>query len=268
LGRNNCNLINDNKIKNLVQEALQTIGLKEGDIVLLHSDATVVRELTGLKWADSMNLLKDCFFNVLGDCGTLIVPTFNWDFCKGKTYVHQKTRSQTGMFSNYILSDEFSIRSFHPIYSFAGIGPASNNIFQSISNSSFGENSVFHRLHKLNAKIVMFNFDMGTTFVHYVEQKIGVDYRYLKNFKGRVINGNHDYIDEFDMNVRYLDKGIKVSLKKLHKDLQKIGKMISANIADNLYVSMFTCEDLYNVIFKKLNESPYYLLEKPPIDNS
>ena len=101
--------------------------------VLVHSDSTAVRELTGLKWADSLDLLKNCFLNILGNDGTLIVPTFNWDFCKGKPYVHEKTRSQVGMFTNFILSDELSIRSFHPIYSFAGIGPASNNIFHSIS---------------------------------------------------------------------------------------------------------------------------------------
>ena len=253
------------RFQKIIQEALKNVGIKEGDIVLLHSDSTAVREITGLKWEDAMNLLKDSFLTVLGDDGTLIVPTFNWDFCKGKTYVHEKTRSQVGMFTNFILSDELSIRSFHPIYSFAGIGPASNNIFHSISNSSFGENSVFHRLHKLNAKIVLFNFDPGSTFVHYVEQKIGVDYRYLKKFKGRVICGKRNYIDEFDMNVRYLDKEIIISTKKLHKHLQIIGKMMCAHIEDKINISMFTCEDIYNVIFKKLNDSPYYLLEKPPV---
>ena len=256
------------RFKKIIQEALKNVDLEEGDIVLLHSDSTVLRQMTSLNWAEVMNLLKDCFLTVLGDGGTLIVPTFNWDFCKGKSYVHEKTRSQVGMFTNFILSDELSIRSLHPIYSFAGIGPASNNIFHSISNSSFGEDSVFHRLHKLNAKIVLFNYDPGSTFVHYVEQKKGVDYRYLKKFKGRVICGKRNYVDEFDMNVRYLDREVIVSTKKLHKHLQMIGKMMGTQIKNKIDIKMLTCEDAYNVLLKKLNESPYYLLEKPPLYNS
>ena len=85
--------------KKLIEETLRKAGIKEGDIVLVHSDSTAIMEITGLKWVDAMNLLKDCFLTVLGDGGTLIVPTFNWDFCKGKTYVHEKTRSQAGMFT-------------------------------------------------------------------------------------------------------------------------------------------------------------------------
>ena len=111
------------RFKKIIQRALKNVGLEEGDIVLLHSDSTILREITGLKWADALNLLKDCFLNVLGESGTLIVPTYNWDFCNGKPYIHEKTRSQVGMFTNNILFDDRSIRSFHPIYSFAAIGP-------------------------------------------------------------------------------------------------------------------------------------------------
>jgi len=113
----------ENRMQNLIEESLIKVGVEQGDIVLVHSDSTVVREITGLKWAEALNLLKDCFLNVLGESGRLIVPTFNWDFCNGKPYVHEKTRSQVGMFTNNVLFDDRSLRSFHPIYSFAAIGP-------------------------------------------------------------------------------------------------------------------------------------------------
>ena len=177
----------NNKVQYLIEKELINIGLRPGDNVLVHSDSTAVRELTGLKWSDSLDLLKNCFLNILGKDGTLIVPTFNWDFCKGKSYVHEKTRSQVGMFTNNILFDDQSLRSFHPIYSFAAIGPQKKEILNNISKSSFGNNSVFHKLHELNAKIILFNFDLGTTFVHYVEQKLGVEYRYIKYFTGKVL---------------------------------------------------------------------------------
>ena len=179
-----------NRMQNLIEESIIKVGLEQGDTVLVHSDSTAIREITGLKWAVALNLLKDSFLNVLGESGTLIVPTFNWDFCNGKPYIHEKTRSQVGMFTNNVLFDDRSVRSFHPMYSFAAIGAQKDEILSNISKSSFGNNSVFHKLHKLNAKIILFNFDMGTTFVHYVEQCKGVSYRFLKHFTGEVTIDN------------------------------------------------------------------------------
>jgi len=252
------------KFNIFLEEALLKIGLRKGDKILLHSDVSSFRNISGLSWTGTFKLIKNSFLNVLGENGALIVPTFNWDFCDGKTYIHSKTRSQTGIFSNYILSDESSVRSFHPIYSFCGIGHNVKALFENISNSSFGENSVFERLHKINAKIVMFNFNKGTTFVHYVEQKLGINYRYLKTFRGRVVFDELDYIDEFDMYVRFLDKDIIVSLDKLHKDLKSNNKMVFSSITNDIYLSAFNCNDLYKFIENKLKVSPYYLLKKPP----
>jgi len=256
------------RFKKKIKEALKNLDLEEGDIVLLHSDSTILREITGLNWSNTLTLLKDCFLNVLGESGTLIVPTFNWDFCKGKPYSHEKTRSQVGMFTNNILFDDRSLRSFHPIYSFAAIGPHKEELLNNVSNSSFGDNSVFHRLHKINAKIVFFNFDLGTTFVHYVEQKLDVDYRYIKYFTGQVSRNGLEYQDTFDFYVRYLDRDINVSLIKLHKYLSNLGKMKHININNRLNISMFTCEDVYDGITEKLIESPYFLLANQPVYHS
>ena len=196
--------------KKLIEETLRKVGVEEGDIVLVHSDSTAIMEIIGLKWAEVLNLLKDCFINMIGESGTLIVPTFNWDFCKGKTYFHKTTPSQVGMFSNYVLFDKRSIRSLHPIYSFAGIGSVAKDIFSNISKSSYGENSVFHKLHQKNAKIISFCIDpniMGngytTTFIHYVEQMKSIDYRFIKHFRGTVNLGEIEYDDIFDIYVRF-----------------------------------------------------------------
>lgn len=141
----------------LIKEALDEAGIKSGDVICVQSDVSPIMALSGLEWwVDVLALLKHCFVEVLGTEGTLLVPTFNWDFCKGKTYIHEKTPAQVGLFSNYILFDKSSIRSFHPVYSFVAIGPQAPALFEGISKSSYGENSVFHRLHQMNAKMVFF----------------------------------------------------------------------------------------------------------------
>lgn len=249
----------------LVEEALEDVGLEQGDIVLVHSDSTAIREYTGLKWGDALNLLKESFLKVLGENGTLLVPTFNWDFCKGKPYSHEKTRSQVGMFTNNVLFDDRSIRSFHPIYSFAAIGPAARDLFRDISKSSFGENSVFHRLHQINAKFVFFNVSLEKcTFIHYVEQSKGISYRFLKEFTGEVSIGDKQYIDTYDFYVRYLDRDIHPYFKRLSDKLLSIKKMHKSTLNDKYPILLSRSNDIYEYAMKGMESDPYYLIKNPP----
>jgi aminoglycoside 3-N-acetyltransferase len=249
----------------LVEEALEEVGIRHGDIVLVHSDSTAIREFTGLMWGEALNLLKECFLNVLGESGTLIVPTFNWDFCKGKPYSHERTRSQVGMFTNNVLFDERSIRSFHPIYSFAAIGPATRDLFSNISKSSFGENSVFHRLHKINAKIIFFNVSFEKcTFLHYVEQSKGISYRFLKQFTGNVTIGDKEYIDSYDFYARYLDRDIHPYFKRLSDKLLSIKKINESTLNGKYPILLSRCDDIFNYGMKGMESDPYYLIENPP----
>ncbi len=258
--------INDQK---LVEEALEGVGINQGDIILVHSDSTAIREFTGLKWGEALNLLKESFLNVLGNSGTILVPTFNWDFCKGKPYSHERTRSQVGMFTNNVLFDDRSIRSFHPIYSFAGIGPEARDLFSNLSKSSFGENTVFHRLHQINAKIVFFNISFERcTFIHYVEQSIGISYRFLKRFTGKVIIGDKEYIDTFDFYVRYLDRDIHPYFKRLSDKLISIKKIHESALNDEYPILLSRCDDIYNYALKGMKSDPYYLIKNPPKHSS
>ena len=258
-------------LKNNVEKCLGGVGVKRGDIILVHSDSTAFRQICDLSWGEAMALLKQCFLDVLGEEGTLIVPTFNWDFCKGRTYFHERTRSQVGMFTNSILFDKHSIRSFHPIYSFAGIGPATIDILTDISKSSFGENSVFDKLYQKNAKIVLFYLDSNvmednftTTFVHYIEQKRNIDYRYIKYFKGRVSRDGEEYEDEVDYNVRYQDDPVYIDEKKILGHLLSVKRMKMV-FADSGYpISQVSCRDMHDELMIMLDEDPYYLLKRPP----
>ncbi|TFB09349.1 hypothetical protein E3V08_00465 [Candidatus Atribacteria bacterium MT.SAG.1] len=253
-------------IKKLIKQALQRIGIKKGDIILIHSDFSPVFQLSEFNsFADSLDLLKKCFLNVLGPTGTLVVPTFNYDFCKGKPYSHEKSISQVGIFTNYILWDNTSHRSFHPIFSFASIGHDAKNICDNISKSSFGKESVFHKLHKLNAKIVFFNVSFEScTFIHYVEQSIGVDYRFLKYFKGKVKRDDIEREDSFDFYVRYLDREVITYLTRLGNYLESTGKMNKIILADKYPILLVKTDDIYQAALEKLEKDPYYLLKHSP----
>lgn len=245
--------------------SLHKLGVVSGDTLLIHSDASAIQEITGYKWSEALPLLKDVLLDAIGADGTLVAPTFNWDFCEGKAYRHDKTRSQVGMFSQHVLSDPRSIRSLHPIYSFAAIGPDAAALMSGVSHSSFGNDSVFQRLHMRNAKMLFFNVPFQVcTFVHYVEQARTVDYRFLKPFTGEVHIDNKVYTDTFDFYVRYLDREVVNDFSRIGDALISSGYMKTTDFKVRCPIMLTDCNTVYDTINQQLDTDPYCLLKHPP----
>lgn len=240
------------------------MGLRRGDTVLVFSDASAVMTMGEFDWwEDALDLLKTCFMEVLGPEGTLIVPTFNWDFTSGKAYHHRKTISQVGLFSNHILLDSESIRSRHPIYSFAGIGPQARDLFRDVSEEAFGPGSIFERLHAMNAKMLFFNQSFQRcTFIHYVEQCKQVDYREVVEFTGAACFSDDVTAEEtFSCYVRKLNQGIVTSLERLEQHLLESGKLSIAKMDDQFPVCLTHADDVFQEAIRGLEEDPTFLIQ-------
>ena len=96
------------------------MGIKRGDTVLLTSDITDLY-LQCQEHGEQFdpNILLDKFQEAVGEEGTLLIPTYNWGFCKGKTFNYLRTPSKTGAIGNAALRRKDFVRTKHPIYSFA-----------------------------------------------------------------------------------------------------------------------------------------------------
>ena len=245
---------------------LSEAGIERGDTIFVHSDVGAVIGAGNIfSPHKTLDLLTECFLEAVGPEGTFIVPAFNYDFCGGKPYSHEKTRSQVGLLSNHVLSDKRAVRSFHPSYSVAAIGADAEKITGRVSKSSFGEDSIFHRLHQRNARLVFFNVSFYyCTFIHYVEQKIGVDYRFLKTFTGTVSAGGKEHADSFDFYARYLERDIVLDLTRLEEELLKSGKMRKSLFGKHA-VSQVRCDDVFQEAAGRVRSEPYYLLKHPPV---
>jgi len=251
--------------KKQVVDALNQIGIKAGDTVLVHSDSTLAMRLSkSASYSEASSFLQECFEETLGENGTLLVPTFNYNFCKGKPYNHEKSPSQVGIFSDHIRKDERTVRSFHPIYSFAAIGPQADELLSDVGKSSFGKNSVFERLLASDAKMVFFNISMAfCTFVHHIEQQQNVEYRFLKYFSGQVSKEGKTWTDTFDFFVRYLDRDVMVSLDRFQNLLQEKGLLKEAALGSGKILAI-SCVDTYNEGLKILDQEPNFLIASPP----
>ena len=116
-----------------------------GDAVYLASDLIrIIIYLKTKKKAFVPNDLVNSILKVIGKDGTLIIPSFNWDFCKGKPYDIINSRAQTGALANYILKNraDFS-RTTHPIYSFLITGKYKEKLINYNNICGFSSDSPF-----------------------------------------------------------------------------------------------------------------------------
>jgi len=185
------------------------LGITQGDVILLTSDITdlfVQSQEHGEVF--DINTLLDSFQQALGKEGTLLIPTYNWGFCQGKSFDYKKTPSKTGAIGNAALRRKDFIRTKHPIYSFAVWGKDANRLAAMDNIESFGPDSPFAYLEEVNAKNIFIGASLRNsfTYIHYIEQKLGVTYRYSKMFKSHYIDlDRSDTIREYAMYVRNLD---------------------------------------------------------------
>lgn len=175
-------------------EGIQQSGIKSGDIISLQVSLGRLGLPEGLPahYTIVSNFVIDAFLEVLGESGTLIVPTYTYSIGKGEVYEVETTPSRIGDFTE-VFRKRSEVRSRDPMLSSAGIGPASTYLLRPISNSCYGKGSTFHRLRKLDTKICTLGVDLYyATFRHHIEEMANVPFRFLKQFSGIIRESGED----------------------------------------------------------------------------
>lgn len=189
------------------EELAKYLPIDRGDSVLVASDVTY---LCWLAYREGkifdLDRLIDCLQEKLGAEGTLLFPTYNWKFCKGIPFDYRKTKSEVGSFSQAALNRKDFTRTRHALYSFAVWGKDRDLLVAKNDSNSFVGDTPFDYLYHNNSKMVILNAKLCFTFMHYVEETIGVDYRFCKEFHGEYIDADgHHSQRMYSMYVRYLD---------------------------------------------------------------
>ncbi|EAH7580657.1 aminoglycoside N(3)-acetyltransferase [Campylobacter lari] len=186
-------------------EAFKKLGIKKGDILCVHTELFNFGTPL-LPRNQFLQTILECFFEVIGKEGTLIMPTFTYSFCKNEVYDKLNSPTKMGALNEYFRKQTGVKRTNDPIFSFA-IKGAKEELFLKDTTSCFGENCVYDILVKEDGKYMLFGSTTGHTLTHHIEEEYLVDYRYFKNFRGKLIdeqNKTHD--KEIKFYVRHLDK--------------------------------------------------------------
>jgi aminoglycoside 3-N-acetyltransferase len=244
-----------------VTDALLSIGVSPGSVVLVHPDAIVAAQFPPMPNEQRLDLLIEAIEAAIGG-GTLVMPAFSYSFTKGEPFDLCNTPSAVGMVSERFRKQPAVHRTADPIFSFAVRGPRAQELCAIPVNECFGAESVFGALHRLNAHIVDLGCSMsrGGTFVHYVETAHGVDYRYKKVFSGTLISSNGRTSEcSVAYSVRDLTRRSDADLRRLQKRLADDGKSRTVEVGRSRIMAV-TASDLFDTAWKMLDEDPVSLI--------
>ncbi len=242
---------------NLVEE-FRAIGINAGDTLMVHSSYKSFGGVDG-----GPQTVIDALLDVLGEEGTLIMPAFNFDFCKGEPWDVRNTPSHMGIITELVRQDPRSLRVFHPIYSFSIIGKRAEFLTKERYKSSYERNSLFGKLRQIDGKIMVIglSYNDSMTFFHHVEELEGVDYRYLKTFTGMVTDENgHTYEDSFQMLVRDIDQGVETMVDPMGNLAEENGIIKSRTIGEAA-VKLMKANDIYEFAAREMRVNPRLLYE-------
>ncbi len=204
-------------------EKLDKLGVKKGDIIYVASFASIL--------GSSKNILRDtidALIESVGVDGTVVMPTFNWNYCKGEVFDPETSPSQVGVLTEIFRKRTGVLRSITPPWcTFATVGKLAEYIVSIKGTSSFGSDSILEYLYEMNAKYVFLGcaFSEGAVHIHWLEERFEVPYRYWKQFKGQVRIRGELVKNVSYMYARRVDTDATINSNHLTTAFEKTGKV-------------------------------------------
>lgn len=240
---------------------LESLNINPGDTIMIHGDAIVTAQLTNISQDQRVNFLIQTIISYMGENGTIIFPTFTYSFTKSEDFDVQLSPSKVGILSEEFRKLDSTTRSLNPIFSVSTYGKYKNDLQNSSIYDCFSDESCFGILYLLNGKIINLACNFEVTFLHYVEQKINVSYRYLKKFEGFLINKGIKRRVETNYFVGNLDINYSMDLSKLKDELTKNNNFFESKLGRFNSYSV-SCKDFKLSAEKLIYHDEYSLIKE------
>ncbi len=246
--------------KENVVAALIDVGVKPGDGLLVHSALQYLGHPIG-----GVSIYLQALLDVLGPDGTVVAPTFNFGFARGEPYDPHTTPSEgMGVFSEYLRQQREARRTSHPIQSLSVVGHFSGDLSKRETSSAFEAGSAFERMLELKFKILLLGASIDAiSMLHYSEQRLGVPYRYWKEFSGLVLIGQGWQRRTYRMYVRDLELDPRLTLQPVQEILQSRRQWATIQLNYG-WISLCSMTDFVTAVDELLAQDPWSLVTNRP----
>ena len=243
-------------------DSLCRSGAADAEVLYIHSALTFGKPSTTLSRAQLLEELNDVILDL--GVNTICMPTFTFSFCNGVDFDVQTSKSQMGALNESFRRRSDVFRSEEPLMSVAATG-LDLDLVTNLGIESTGLDSTFDKLSKRkDVKFLFLGVHPGDcfTYMHYLEWKAGVPYRYNRDFTGKVVSNGIVSTVTKKLFVRY-NGVIPNSASYTYGDsLMEQGHLQRIEIGDsNLScVSLLSAENLY---LDLLAADPNYFITDP-----
>lgn len=247
--------------------SLYQAGIKEGDCILVHSNITSLGMWEEKYQNNILETIKECFLTVLGKTGTLCVPAYFYEYARSATPFDVKNTppsKELGVFSNYIFNDKNMKRSINPLTSICAIGEKNEFIVGGMTGNSYGYDTPWDRLMKVNAKMVFLGIDLRSmTFIHHCEHAMCVPHLYQKLFTTKIYNDNEEIKVPICCQVRYLNFDIKYRVNELTSIFESNNLVKKSEIGRGL-IRVIDFNECFEFLCNNIKSDLFFLLESKP----
>ena len=252
-----------------LQSALASAGLRPGDVTMVHSALFRLGKIGDAPIQEIPSRIYAALRRQVGPEGTIVVPTFNFEFCRGREFDRNHSPSKSmGAFSEYVRQLPDSRRSPHPIQSLAAIGPLAKDITHRDTAGAFEEDSSFDAVIEYDAKILTIGCGFeAVSLVHWAEEQVGVPYRYWKSFSGPYRDGRWAGHKTYQMYVRDLDLDPEVRLERIGRALRRRGELRRLRLGAGA-VTACRARDFAVAALQLLRRDPTALIRPIASDNT
>lgn len=245
-----------------VVTCLEQVGVQSGDGLLVHSAIQFLGQPTG-----GVGMYLQALQDVLGPQGTVAVPTFNFAFARGEDYdPHTSPAVGMGTFSEYVRTRPGTLRTTHPMQSFAVIGRDASELAACDTPSAFDDSSAVDEMVRRGYKLLLLGANIqAVSLFHYSEQRVGVPYRYWKDFTGRIKRDNTWQELTYRMYVRDMEIDARLEVFEIEKILRTQGQWIETTLN---YGKVIRCriQDYVDTTSRMLHENPWRFVTNLPED--
>ena len=211
---------------NEIEKFLKKLGIKNDDLVMIHGDAIVAAQLSVNQYDNNpLSYFLNSLIEYFIPNGTLVVPTFTYCMNENDIFDKNENKSQVGLFSEEFRKKKNVIRSNHPMFSVGIVGKHTEKLTNYNLSDCFGKDSFFDKFTKLNGKIICLGCPLERiTYIHYIEQKCKVHYRYIKDFNCAFKDNGKTKKIKISYYVRDLNKNASLDFKYYYPKIKKIIK--------------------------------------------
>ena len=245
-----------------LEKAIASFKIPKYSTVIIHSSLFRFGIIDG-----GLSTIYNLLLRVFDDTYTILMPTYTFSFSKTREWSCINSKSETGALTEYMRKLGPKNRSINPFHSVCIKGPQKDYLLDGISDSSFGENSVYEKLYKLGAYNLSLGSEFigGATFCHYAEEILKVPYRFYKQFTGNITDQNDNKLEiNFKMYVRIMEDDFYFDNEWgiFWKDALNKGLVNYFKFNNTAPIFLMNIKDSHDFLYEKIQKNPYYVATK------